>query len=65
MWLKVIARDHLIWPQVSDLKWWNSKAALYYNISSVPANFLIAPDGTIVAANLCGEALQQKLSEIR
>lgn len=64
LWLKVIARDQLIWPQVSDLKWWNSQAALYYNITSVPANFLVAPDGTIIAANLRGEALQKKLSEI-
>jgi peroxiredoxin len=64
LWLKVIKRDQLIWPQVSDLKWWDSKAALFYNITSVPANFLIAPNGTIIAANLRGEALQQKLSEI-
>ena len=65
LWLKVIDRDQLIWPQVSDLKWWNSKAALLYNISSVPANFLVGPDGIIIAANLRGEALQQQLSKIR
>ncbi|SEW35023.1 TlpA disulfide reductase family protein [Chitinophaga arvensicola] len=64
LWLKVISRDQLTWPQVSDLKWWNSKAALLYNISSVPANFLIGPDGTIIASNLRGEALQQQLSKI-
>jgi peroxiredoxin len=63
-WLNVIDRDHLDWIQVSDLNFWNSKAALAYNINSVPANFLIGPDGKIVARNLRGEALQTKLAEL-
>ena len=51
-------------PQVSDLKWWNSQAALDYNINGVPANFLVDPSGKIIAKNLRGEALQTKLSEL-
>jgi alkyl hydroperoxide reductase subunit AhpC len=64
LWLKVIKRDNLSWPQVSDLKWWNSMPALLYNISSVPANFLLDPQGKIIATNLRGEELQKKLAEI-
>jgi peroxiredoxin len=64
LWLKVIRRDHLDWIEVSDLNFWNSKAALAYNVNSVPANFLIDPSGKIVAKNLRGEALQSKLAEL-
>ncbi|HEY4207867.1 MAG TPA: TlpA disulfide reductase family protein [Puia sp.] len=64
LWEKIIKRDSLDWPQVSDLKWWNSQAALDYNINGVPANFLVGPDGKIIAKNLRGEALQTKLSEL-
>ena len=64
LWLKVIKRDHLDWIQLSDLNWWNSKAALLYNINSVPANFLIDPKGKIIAKNVRGEALQSKLAEL-
>ena len=63
-WLNVINRDHLDWTQVSDLQFWNSKAALAYNVNAVPANFHIDPQGNIVAKNLRGEALQTKLAEL-
>jgi len=52
------------WVQVSDLKWWNSQAALLYNIHGVPANVLIDPNGKIIDLNLRGPRLQQKLAEI-
>lgn len=64
LWLKVIKRDGLTWTQVSDLKWWYSQAAFLYNVNSVPANFLIDPQGRIIAKNLSGEALQAKLAEV-
>jgi peroxiredoxin len=64
LWKKMIREQHMDWPQVSDLKWWNSQAALLYNIQGVPANFLIDPNGKIIAINLRGAALQQKLAEL-
>jgi peroxiredoxin len=64
LWKQVIRRDHLDWKQVSDLNWWNSKAALVYNVNSVPANFLIDPKGKIIAKNLRGEVLQNRLTEL-
>ena len=63
-WKKVIVRDQLAWTHVSDLNWWNSKAALAYNVNAVPANFLIDPNGKIIGKNLRGEALQDKLADL-
>jgi len=63
-WLKAIEHDHLVWNQVSDLKGWKNEAAKLYIIRSIPQNFLISPEGKIVAKNLRGEELEKKLSEI-
>jgi len=63
-WLKAIEADKLTWPHVSDLTFWDSKPAAIYGVRAIPANFLIAPDGTIVARNLRGEALLEKLREL-
>ncbi len=63
-WVEAIEKDSLNWPQVSDLKYWNSEAAKLYKVQSIPANFLIDRTGRIVAKNLRGDALEAKLSEI-
>jgi len=63
-WLKAIKADGLTWTQVSDLKFRGNEAALLYNIDFVPQNVLISPDGHIVAANLRGETLDQKLAAV-
>ncbi|MFC3200094.1 redoxin domain-containing protein [Parapedobacter deserti] len=63
-WVKAIEADGLTWPQVSDITFWNSKAAALYGVRSIPSNFLIGPDGTIVARNLRGEELHDKLAEL-
>jgi thiol-disulfide isomerase/thioredoxin len=65
-WKNAIAADHLTWNNhVSDLKYWQSKHALNYKVTSIPANFLIDGDGIILAVNLRGEALSQKLEELK
>lgn len=63
-WLKAIEKDGLTWTHVSDLKGWKNEAAKTYGVSVVPTNYLIGPDGKIVASNLREEALQTKLKEI-
>jgi len=63
-WMKAIHDDHLTWTQVSDLKGWKNEVAQLYSIQSIPQNFLIGPDGKIVAKDLRGDALTKKLSEI-
>ncbi|SEW51774.1 TlpA disulfide reductase family protein [Chitinophaga arvensicola] len=63
-WLKAIESDQLHWPQVSDLKGWENSAAKIYGIRSIPANFLIGPDGKILARDLREEHLQEELARI-
>lgn len=63
-WMKAIKDDGLTWPQVSDLKYWKSEVVKLYGIQGIPLNFLLDPEGRIIARNLRGAALEQKLSEI-
>lgn len=63
-WLNAIRNDRLTWTHVSDLKYWSNEAARQYNVQSIPQNFLIDPNGVIVAKNLRGEALFAKLKEL-
>ncbi|WP_338869683.1 TlpA disulfide reductase family protein [Spirosoma sp. SC4-14] len=63
-WLRAIHKDNLTWTHVSDLKFWDNEVARQYNIRAIPQNFLIGPDGKIVAKNVRGEALGKKLAEV-
>lgn len=63
-WLKAIKEDNLTWTHVSDLKFWQSEAAKIYSISAIPFSLLLDPDGVIIAKNLRGQALEDKLVEI-
>ena len=63
-WLAAIKNDGLTWTEVSDLKFWNNEAAVLYSIKSIPANFLIDPNGKIVARDLRGEDLENTLQEV-
>ena len=63
-WLDAITKDNLPWTQVSDLKGGQNEVALLYGVSSIPMNYLIDPDGFIIAKNLRGDQLHQTLSSI-
>ena len=63
-WLAAIKKDGLAWTQVSDLKFWSNEAAILYFVQSVPANFLLDPDGKIIAKDLRGTDLEDKLEEL-
>lgn len=63
-WLKAIKDDGLIWKQISDLKFWNSEAATLYHIEAIPFNVLIDPQGKIIATELRGNDLHNKLAEV-
>ncbi|MBS1566300.1 MAG: alkyl hydroperoxide reductase, partial [Bacteroidetes bacterium] len=52
------------WTQVSDLNYWNNAVAKLYEVQAIPQNFLVGPDGKIVAKNLRGEELDKKLAEL-
>lgn len=63
-WIKAIHDDNLTWTHVSDLKFWQNEVAQQYGIQAIPQNLLLDPQGRIIAKNLNGEQLQQKLGEI-
>ena len=63
-WMRAINDDHLTWTQVSDLKGWSNAVALMYAVQSIPTNFLIDPNGQIVARDLRGDQLIEALTTI-
>lgn len=63
-WVKAIADDNLTWTHVSDLAFWSNAAAATYGISSIPSNVLLDPNGVIIAKNLRGKDLMDKLAEL-
>lgn len=62
-WQKAIQQDKLDWTHISELKQWDAETAKLYNINSIPASFILDPDGKILAKNLRGKELEDFLSK--
>jgi peroxiredoxin len=63
-WLNAIKTKNLSWIQVSDVKYWQSMVVPLYNVSAIPYTVLIDKDGKIIAKNLRGEELYNKVKEL-
>lgn len=63
-WVKAITALNMPWTHLSDLKGWQSIVCDVYKVWAIPDNLLINPQGEIVARNLRGETLHEKLKEI-
>jgi len=63
-WEQAVQADKLDWKQVSDLKFWNSKAVDVFKFQSIPFNVLIDPQGKIIGQSLRGDELENKLKEV-
>lgn len=63
-WKEAIAKDGLIWPHVSNLKFWEDPIAKQYNVQSIPATFILDEKGNIVAKDLRGEELRAKVAAL-
>ncbi len=63
-WLAAIEKDGLGWLHVSDLKFWQSEVVPLYRIEGIPMTILIDKKGKIIAKNLRGKALEDKLEEV-
>ncbi|MEI6455662.1 MAG: TlpA disulfide reductase family protein [bacterium] len=63
-WIQAVKDDNLTWMQVSDLKGWGNAAGKLYGVMSIPANVLLDPDRKIIARNIKGEELMNKLEEL-
>ncbi|HEX2900127.1 MAG TPA: TlpA disulfide reductase family protein, partial [Bacteroidia bacterium] len=63
-WLDAIKQDGLIWNHISDLGGFGSQPAKVYGVNSIPATVLVDKEGKIIARDLRGPALEEKLKEI-
>ena len=63
-WLDAIKADGLTWNHISDLKYWSSAAVSLYGFDGIPFNVLVDPAGKIIATNLRGADLDNKLKAI-
>jgi len=63
-WLNAIETDGMNWNHVSDLKKWESTVVPLYKIESIPMTFLLDKNGKIIAKDLRGEELKNKLASI-
>lgn len=63
-WKAAIKNLNMKWPQLSDLKGWKSAGKDVYGINSIPASILLDKEGKIIAIDLRGEKLGEKLKEL-
>lgn len=63
-WIKAIEKDHLSWLQVSNLKHWDDPVVELYKVSSIPKMYILDKNGVIVARDLRGKELSDKLEEL-
>ena len=63
-WKKAILDDGLTWKQVSDLQGWKNATSDQYYIKAIPSNVLLDKEGRIIAKNLFGKKLTDKLAEL-
>ena len=63
-WKNAIKQMDMTWPQMSDLKGWQSEGASIYGISSIPSTILVGGDGVILERNLRGDELYEKIKEL-
>jgi thiol-disulfide isomerase/thioredoxin len=62
--LDFAAKSGLPWPQHYDGKYWQNDLALNYAVNSVPAMFLLGPDGMVVSTNARGAALEREVKRL-
>jgi len=63
-WKAAVRSLNMKWPQLSDLKGWQSAGKDVYGINSIPASILLDKEGKIIAVDLRGGQLGEKLKEL-
>jgi len=63
-WIKAIIDDELSWYHVSNLRFWDEPIAKAYGVKGIPATFIIDEQGVIIAKNLKGKALENKIAAL-
>ncbi|MDB5008745.1 MAG: hypothetical protein JWP45_3138 [Mucilaginibacter sp.] len=62
-WQDAVNADGLAWNHASDLKNFEGPVERLYHIEAIPSNFVIDPQGIIVAKNLTGTDLEEFLNK--
>jgi thiol-disulfide isomerase/thioredoxin len=63
-WIAAIKEDQMDWNHISRLAYWNDPIARQYNVSAIPASFLLDENGIIIDKNVRGKKLQERLSQL-
>lgn len=63
-WLNTVEEYKMTWPQLCDFEAWDSHIVKLCNVDAVPTTVLVSPDGNVVAINLRGESLTEKIKEL-
>lgn len=63
-WIGAIEKDGLVWSHISHLKFWQDPIAKKYNVRAIPAAFLLDENGVIIAKDLRGQDLEDKVAEL-
>lgn len=64
LWLNAVEKDERIWTNVSSLQGFETPATFEYAVTALPAKFVIDANGKIVAKNLHGRELEDKIDEL-
>lgn len=62
-WQQAITADNLTWTHASDLKNFEGPTEELYHIQAIPSNFIIDPNGIIIAKNVRGADLEEFLNK--
>lgn len=63
-WLKALEKDKRVWSEVSTIEGFNTPVSIEYGITALPSNFLIDSNGKIIAVNIHGAALKEKIKTL-
>jgi peroxiredoxin len=63
-WLKAIKQDGINYTQVNDNDGWDAVSASKYGVDAIPATFLLNKEGIVIAINLEGAELENKIGEL-
>ncbi len=63
-WVRAITNDKIKYTQVMDKDGWNSAVAEKYGVYAIPSTFLLDKTGKVVAVDLDGEELENKVKAL-
>ena len=62
-WINALDKEQINWVNVTENKGFNGLIVSKYAVKSIPSNFLINPEGKVVAKDLSIEDLEKRLQE--